>query len=59
MEKVGEWLEENHPHGTNQYSGVDTVETPKMPVNPRESSNSRLVVREPEIKELKQAFCIL
>ncbi len=43
MEKVGEWLEENHPHGINQYSGGTVVQPPVMPVSKNESSNSRAV----------------
>lgn len=51
MEKVGQWLEENHPHGVRSDRRVATVATVKMPVNEHESSNSRLVINEPELKE--------
>ena len=51
MEKVGEWLEEHHPHGNNQYSGGTVIQPPKMPVSKNESSQSRLVKNEPELKE--------
>ncbi len=43
MEKVGEWLEENHPRGVRSDRRVTTMETVEMPVHPRESSQSRAV----------------
>jgi len=53
MEKVAQWLEEKHPSNkaSNQYV-VGKIDQPsKMPVSKEESSNSRLVAREPELKE--------
>ncbi|MDQ3393952.1 MAG: hypothetical protein M3512_07565 [Bacteroidota bacterium] len=49
MEKVGEWLVRNRPLGVNQHNiGFTKLEDP---IHPRESSNSRLVKNEPELKE--------
>ncbi len=50
MEKVAEWLEENHPSRSRQFAGHQP-ELAKMPVSKNESSNSRLVKNEPELKE--------
>jgi len=55
--KMGEWLDENFPHGRNQHSrGVTTGVTPqKMPVNNNKSSQSRLLHRidEDVIKDIE------
>lgn len=49
---MGEYLEKDFPHGRNQYTEeVNQYDLHKMPVSKNESSNTRLIYKEPQLAD--------